>query len=132
MLYVIYLGKIYMENSSKLRREIIWFNKSIVIGRKEVCNKDWYKNGIVMLHDLLEEDGSFKLPHTLAAEIGVKIKAMEYNGLITAIPTWWKRAVKKMIIPTHAVSHNEQSFIKCNDRLMALGIVTNSNSPYLC
>jgi hypothetical protein len=50
---------------------------------------------------------------------------MEYNSLIAAIPVQWKRAVKQMRIPAEAISAQEQSFITCNNRLMALGIVTN-------
>jgi Fe2+ transport system protein FeoA len=55
------------------------------------------------------------------------ITVMEYNGLITAIPASWKRAVKKMRIPEQAISNQEQPYVTCNNRLMALGIVTNKD-----
>jgi hypothetical protein len=52
---------------------------------------------------------------------------MEYNSLIAAIPGLWKRAVKKMKIPAQAISSLEQPFLTCNNRLMALGIITNKD-----
>jgi hypothetical protein len=50
---------------------------------------------------------------------------MEYNGLISAIPQSWKRAVKKMTIPQQAVSSQEQPFLNCSNRLLALSIAQN-------
>jgi hypothetical protein len=52
---------------------------------------------------------------------------MEYNSLKLAIPTTWKQCVKKMKIPANAISNLEQPFINCNERLLALGIVTNKD-----
>jgi hypothetical protein len=49
-------------------------------------------------------------------EYGPSIKAMEYNGLISAIPENWKKAVKAMKIPKHAISNLEQHYISCNKR----------------
>ena len=111
----------------KLRREIIWLNKSIVLGGKVLCYKEWYRKGIIMLHDLVKEDGSMKSIMELETEFDIQIKPMEYNSLITVIPVHWKRKLKQMKIPSQAVSNKEQPFILCNDRLMALGIVTNKD-----
>jgi hypothetical protein len=52
---------------------------------------------------------------------------MEYNGLISAIPRAWKVAAKSMKIPQIAISNQEQPFITCNKRLLALGIATNKD-----
>ena len=52
---------------------------------------------------------------------------MMYNCLKAAIPGKWKRCVKEMRIPTQAISTLEQPFIKCNNRLLALNIVTNKD-----
>jgi hypothetical protein len=109
----------------KLRREILWLNNNIKIGRKEACYKEWYRNGIVMFHDLLKEDGTFKSPEELEVEFNVEIKALEYISLISAIPQQWKRDVRQMKIPKHAISNQEQLFMNCRNRLMALGIISN-------
>jgi hypothetical protein len=113
------------EDPFNLRREILWLNKNIKIGGNVVCYKDWYKKGIIILHDILKEDGGFKTREMLEAEFLIQISIMEYNGLIDAIPAIWKRAIRKMKIPAQAVSNNEQPYIQCCGRLMALGIVCN-------
>jgi hypothetical protein len=109
----------------KLRREILWFNKMIKIRGREICYKHWNRKGIVMLHDILEKDGSFKGIAKMVEEYGEEIKTMEYNGLISAIPSNWKKAVKSMKIPRHAISNLEQPFVSCSKRLLALSIVDN-------
>jgi hypothetical protein len=116
------------EDPFKLRREVLWLNKHIKVQNREVCYKDWYKKGILILHDILKEDGSFKTLEALEGEFLVQGGTMAYNSLIAAIPSSWKRAVKKMTIPGQAVSNKEQPYIQLgNGRLMALGIVTNKD-----
>jgi hypothetical protein len=78
-----------------------------------------------MFHDILKEDGNFKCLEDLRRQFNVEISAMEYNGLISAIPRYWKIIVKGMKIPEQAVSNQEQPFISCNNRLLALGVTTN-------
>jgi hypothetical protein len=80
-----------------------------------------------MLHDLLTDKGDFKTKQTLEFDFNVTIDTMIYNSLKTAIPTKWKRCVKKMAIPKQAISNQEQPFLKCNDRLLALGVITNKD-----
>ena len=113
------------EDPFKLRREIIWMNRNITIAGKVVCYKDWYKNGIILMHDILKEDGDFKSILDLEAEHNIQIKVMDYNSLLDAIPAAWKRALKKMKIPTQAISNQEQPYLTCSNRLLALGIISN-------
>jgi hypothetical protein len=113
------------EDPFKIRREILWQNKNIKINKKEVCYKKWYDKGIIMLHDILDERGNFLECRTLSDKFGIAIGFMEYNGLKSAIPQNWKRAVKKMSIPQQAISSQEQPFLNCNNRLLALSIVLN-------
>jgi hypothetical protein len=119
------------EDPFKVRREILWLNKMIITGGKRkgkvVCYKDWYKNGIVFIHDITKEDGNMKSIEELETEYNIQISPMDYNSLITAIPLQWKRVLKKMRIPSQAISNQEQPYILCSSRLMALGIVTNKD-----
>ena len=110
----------------------LWLNRNITIGRKVkkvMCYKDWYKNGIILIHDLVKEDGNMKTLAELEAEFNIQVRPMDYNSLISAIPTNWKKALKQMRIPAQAVSSQEQPYIKCSGRLLALGIITNR---YVC
>ena len=36
---------------------IIWNNKNIIIDGKSVFWKDWFENGVVYIHDLINENG---------------------------------------------------------------------------
>ena len=109
----------------KVRREVLWRNKAIMVRGNEVHYNEWYNNGIIMFHDILKEDGTFKTPQELNEQYHFEVKIMEYNSLISAIPRSWKASVKSMNIPKMAISNQEQPFITCNNRLLALSIVTN-------
>jgi hypothetical protein len=111
----------------KLRREILWKNKNIKVNRKELLYKEWYKKGIVMLHDILQENGNFKTIEELELEHNVRIDCMYYNSLKNAIPTQWKRDVKKMRVPSLAISNKEKPFLNCNNRILALSIICNKD-----
>jgi hypothetical protein len=78
------------EDPFKLRREVLWLNKFITVQKREVCYKDWYKKGIIILHDILNDDGSFKTQVTLETEFHVQGGTMAYNSFVAAIPSSWK------------------------------------------
>jgi hypothetical protein len=115
------------EDPFKLRRQVLWQNDNIIIQKKKVYYKNWYKKGIIMFHDLLEENGSFMEPENLSRKFGVEIGVMEYNSLKAAIPQTWKRAVKEMKIPVIAISSQEEPFLYCSNRLLALSIAINKD-----
>jgi hypothetical protein len=66
-------------------------------------------------------------PENLARKFGVAIGVMEYNSLKAAIPQTWKRAVKEMKIPGIAISSEEEPFLYCSNRLLALSIAKNKD-----
>ena len=118
------------EDPFKIRREVLWLNKRIQIGRKnrnkkEVFYRKWYEKGIIILHDILDERGNIKSIQELTREYGVDVQMMEYNRLIYAIPQSWKRSLRTMRIPKEAISNQEQLFIICNNKTLALGITKN-------
>jgi hypothetical protein len=111
----------------KIRREILWQNKYINIKKKEMFYEDWYKNGIVLYHDIIDEKGEFKSEEKLQAEFKVKIKVMDYNSLKLAIPRSWKEQVKGMKIPPNAISSDELPFFSCGKQPFAISILQNRN-----
>jgi hypothetical protein len=110
-----------------IRREIIWWNRNIKISKKEILYKEWLDNGIITLHDILQENGDFRTKQSLEQEFHINIDVMKYNGLKSAIPDKWKRCVKTMKIKKDVISNLEQPFVMCNSRLLALGIATNKD-----
>jgi hypothetical protein len=118
------------EDPFKIRREVLWLNKKIQIGRKnrnikEVFYRKWYEKGIIRFHDILDDRRNIKSIQELTREYGVEVQMMEYNRLIYAIPQSWKRSVKKMRIPKEAISNKEQLFVITNNRTLALGVTKN-------
>jgi hypothetical protein len=114
-----------LEDPFKLRREILWYNQNIKVKGKEICYRKWYEKGIVMLHDIVNENGDFIDSQILSRKYGVEINVMAHNSLKSAIPQLWKRAIKTMKIPQQAVSKDEQPYLDCNNRLLALNITLN-------
>jgi hypothetical protein len=111
----------------KIRREIIWWNKDISLKKKEIFYKEWFDKGIIIVHDILDENGNFKTKQDLEDEFGLAIDTMKYNHLKLSIPQKWKRCVKSMTIHKQVISNKEQPFINCNNRLLALGVTTNKD-----
>ena len=76
---------------------------------------------------LCTKRGNIKSIQEFSQEFDFEVKTMEYVGLVFAIPQHWKRCVKSMRITDGAISNKEKLFLKCNNRLMALQIVTNGD-----
>jgi hypothetical protein len=115
------------DDPMKLRREVLWQNKSIKINKKEVLYKEWYAKGVLLLHDILKENGEFKSLENLNLDFNMTASCMDYNALKSAIPPQWKKDIKKMKVPTHAISNEELAFIVCNNRTLALSIAVNQD-----
>ena len=109
----------------KLRRQVIWRNKKILINNKEVLYKDWYENNIIILHDILKENGDFKSIEEINNAHNIAISVMKYNALKSAIPGQWIRDIKKMRVPDNAISNKELAYVVCNDRMLALSVAVN-------
>jgi exonuclease III len=112
----------------KLRREVLWRNKNIKINKKEILYKEWYNKGVLLLHDLLKENGDFKTLEDLNLDFHMTATCMEYNALKSAIPNQWRMDIKKMKVPKHAISNEEQAFIVCNNRTLSLSIAVNQDA----
>jgi hypothetical protein len=109
----------------QIRRQILWNNENIKISGKEISYKKWYDKGIIMLHDIVKENGDFKSAEELTNEFNIPIKVLEYNGLKSAIPQMWRTGIKTMKIPAMAISNAEQLFMNCSNGLAAISILSN-------
>jgi hypothetical protein len=115
------------EDPFKLRREVIWLNKNILIKKHEILYKDWHNKGILLLHDILKENGEFKSLNEINDEFNMTASCMEFNALKSAIPNKWRLDLKKMKIPANAISNEEKAFITCNNRMLSLNIAVNQD-----
>jgi exonuclease III len=110
-----------------IRRETLWKNKYIMNHKKEIYYENWFKKGIITIHDILLENGEFKQLEELSMEFGFEVPFMEFNALKLAIPLPWKRSLKSMRIPKQTISNEESLFITCNKKTLALSVAVNKD-----
>jgi hypothetical protein len=84
------------DNVFDIRRECLWLNKNININGKEVRWKTWQDKGINIIHDILNENGTFLTAVQIEAKYNVKCNTLRYNVLKDVIPLTWRRKLKTM------------------------------------
>ena len=78
------------QTSKEIKREYIWLNPFITIGRGTVFYPNWYKNGIKYISDIIGEDGLLLHDRTIKARFGINFNFLDYYSLRHAIPAKWK------------------------------------------
>ena len=73
-----------------------WKTRLFGIGKsgKSVFYRSWYEAGVKDIKDLLTEDGNFMTLNAFQHTFGIKTHFLMYLGLLTAIPTSWKKKLK--------------------------------------
>ena len=74
--------------------EIIWNNRNIKIDGKAPFYKNWFEKNIMRIEDLLHNDGKFLSVNQFSEKIHLETPFTFYLGLINALPTNWKLAIK--------------------------------------
>jgi exonuclease III len=110
-----------------IRRECLWLNKDIKIANKVINWHSWQEKGINILHDLLNEQGSFLTPKDLKEKYNIKINILNYTALKDAVPKKWRQSLKTMKIPSNAISFKEQIHIKIGKNDKPLNNITNKD-----
>jgi len=75
--------------------EIIWNNRNIKIDGKAPFYKNWFENDIVLIEDLLHNDGKFLSFNEFSEKFHLETPFTFYFGLINAIPTNLKLGIKR-------------------------------------
>ena len=98
------------DNNSDIKQEILCNNCNILIDRKSIFYRNWFAQGIVHLHYLLNEHGlvynlaDFKIKYNLNVPFTV------YYGLLDAIPRAWKNELK-LCNHTDLVNQNSETLL---------------------
>ena len=74
--------------------QIIWNNRNIRLNGKTIFITEWYKKGIVYIHDLLNADFNFLSLTEFKKKFSVQCPFTIYYGLINAIPKTWKSSLR--------------------------------------
>jgi hypothetical protein len=89
------------EGIEEILEQNLWYNSNILIQGKVQLWKRWEEAGIKWIADLISvnNDGSMEiLPIGEMEECyDIKIKQMEYNSLISALPKSWKKLIRTEI-----------------------------------
>ena len=97
----------FSENSD-IHNIIIWNNSRILIGGKPIFYKPLFQTQIISIKHLLNENNTFLSFDELKQKASINIPFTLYYGLITSIPTEWKKLLRNQnncppkVIPTLA------------------------------
>lgn len=84
--------------------ECLWFNNYICIENKPIFFSEWYKNGIMFLEDILNNNGTFLTLDEFYERFRFKPSFLQYTSLLSSIPSNWKKTAKK---ETHFLSNEK-------------------------
>jgi hypothetical protein len=110
-----------------IRRESLWLNKNITFNNIELRGKTWEENGIKIIHDILNENGTFLSPADIENKYQIQCDIMKYNTLKEVIPSEWRKTLKTMKIPASAISSQETITLKINKQIKLLENLTNKD-----
>jgi hypothetical protein len=76
-------------------RETIWNSSYIKADNKTIYYKNWVQKGITFLKDLINQRGQIMDKEEFLAHTGIKLRPLQYESVIAAIPKVWKKLVKE-------------------------------------
>jgi hypothetical protein len=108
-----------------IRRQRIWLNKYIKINKQEIWWKNWSEKGILIIHDIIDENGNFLSINNLEQRHDFKCNFLQYNSLKDAIPKEWRNNVKTIMIHREVISSDESIYVKINKQTTPLHKINN-------
>ena len=103
------------EENSDIQNKIIWNNSRILIGGRPIFYKPLFQAQILSIKHLLSENNTFLSFDELKQKVNINIPFTLYYGLITSIPTEWKKLLRNQnncsqsVISTPAPLHDPPS-----------------------
>lgn len=89
----------------------------MLINKNTIFFKQWYQNGVIRLHDLLDVDGTFLCLQKFQKKLQLLIPFTTYHGLINCIPASWRRKLKSTDSPNHnQISSSDSSTMNITTR----------------
>ncbi len=79
-----------------VKTQHLWYNSHIKIGNKVVFYKQWYRNGIKTIGDLLNKNGTIMTYQHFVNTYNVRPNVLAYYGILSAIPAQWKHKLNVM------------------------------------
>ena len=82
-----------VETVCQILNSPLWYNKNLTQGINYFI-KNWYKKGIRLISDLLDQNGNFYNFETFKTTYGVAGTFLDYQRLIAKIPDEWKTTIR--------------------------------------
>ena len=86
-----------IDSKTNPKKDIVWNNRKILVGKKPVNYQNWYDAGITKISDILNQNQNFLKRHDLALKFNSNVPFTTYYGLVNAIPKHWKVNFKNPI-----------------------------------
>ena len=112
-------------NRSEIIKQNIWFNSHITINNKILFYKTWFRAGITIMSDLINNQGQFLVLEELKRKYDINIDFLNYLAFKKAIPTKWLNIL--LINETE----NTHEFIPDIDKVQQLKQVKKKCSRYI-
>ena len=96
------------------KQDIVLFNnKEILVGEKQVFISEWFQKGIISIKDLLTENGKFLTFQEFSLKYSCKTNFLQYYQVISAIP-------KHLLSIAKQTDDFNKSFFISNDKIFPL------------
>ena len=92
-------SEINSHNHSNPSNEIIWNNKNIIINSKSILNQQLFSHNIVYIADIFNDNGEIKNWEDLQQLGCTRVHLLQWQGLISAIPSVWRKSKPICIRP---------------------------------
>ena len=89
------LDTLIVKKAVDVRKQVVWYNKEILMEKKPFMLRMLYTKGIIHINDLLDDDGHFLELNVLSRKYDVTISTMSFNSIKDAIPKTWRKLVKQ-------------------------------------
>ena len=82
-----YNNNILKENFSSIP---VWYNTNIRVGMKTLFIKTWYKKGVKLIGDFLDDRGNLISHDLFQQKFDIKVCILQYNSVMSAVSTYLK------------------------------------------
>ena len=106
-------------SADDIQYEMLWFNPYILVNNSPLFYKEWYNNGLLYIHQLIDNNGYFVDRYILEEQLEIDICFLEYISICNAIPAEWKKILKETP-PIPDLQTNRNIFIKIDDKKLDL------------
>ena len=77
-----------------IHNQVIWNNSCIRINGEVIFKRTWINKGVLKMHHLLNEQGTFLTHSEFKNKYEIKCNFLEFFSIISAIPPQWKRVLR--------------------------------------